>query len=176
MAEFKAFTFGVEVNGETVLSIINGMESRREEALDILKKNGISDPRPGEWYPQQAWLDAFREIAERFGDGCLYEIGKKIPENAKFPPHIDSLEKALLSIDAAYHVNHRGGGIGSYKFEKTGGHSGVMVCKNPYPCSFDRGIIEALVRAFSPEASVRHDAGAPCRQHGADSCTYIIEW
>jgi len=180
VTEFKAFTDGVEVNGETVLSVIYAMEEEQNSALAILESQGILDPRPGEWYRQQAWLDAFKEIAETVGSKALYKIGQKIPYNAKFPPAVNTVEKALHSLNATYHINHRGGGIGSYRFIETGERSGAMVCKNPYPCDFDRGLIEAVIDRFLPKesagATVRHDDTAPCRKIGADSCTYLVEW
>jgi len=180
MAQFKAFTSSVEVNGETVLAVVDGMGARRGRALEILAEKGTPDPEPGRWYPQQAWLDAFRAIAEEFGPDTLFSIGRRIPENARFPSEIDSIGKALASLNAAYHVNHRGGGIGSYRFEKTGLRSGRMICKNPYPCDFDRGIVTAVAEKFRPAdceaVVVSKDESAPCRKEGADSCTYLVAW
>jgi hypothetical protein len=95
MAQFEAFDPEVEVNGETVLSVIDGMGTYKSIGEKILQENGIVNPQPGEWYSQQAWLNAFRTIAEKVGDSTLYEIGKKIPENAQFPPEVDSTEKGL---------------------------------------------------------------------------------
>lgn len=180
MAQFKAFAKNVEVNGETVLSIVDGMGAFRNTALKILAENGINDPQPGQWYSQQAWLDAFQTIAQQVGKHTLYLIGQKIPENAKFPAGIDTLAKALASIDVAYHMNHRGGEIGYYRYEPLTERSAQMVCRNPYPCDFDRGIITAMAQKFKPQGAisvrVRHDDAAECRKTGADSCTYTIEW
>jgi hypothetical protein len=155
------------------------MGAFKSKALDILKKNGIDNPQPNLWYPQEAWLAAFREIQDTIGTSTLFQIGMKIPESAKFPPEINTIEKALGAIDVAYHMNHRGGEIGSYKFVPTGDRQAKMICRNPYPCDFDRGIIEAMVRRFKPAnsvAMVKHDNGQPCRKNGADSCTYLISW
>jgi hypothetical protein len=118
MAQFKAFAPNVEVNGETVLSVLDGMGPYKESGLKILADNGIKDPQPGVWYPQQAWLNAFKIIADKIGVCTLLAIGKTIPANAKWPPQVDTVEKALVSIDIAYHINHRGGEIGTYHFEK----------------------------------------------------------
>jgi len=85
----------------------------------------------------------------------------------------------LASIDVAYHMNHRGGEIGPYDFEKTGDRSGKMICPNPYPCDFDMGIIAAVANKFAPEGTfvtVKQDDSQPCRNEGADSCTYLISW
>ena len=179
MAQFRAFSGGVQVNGQTVLSLVKGMGAFAKTGTDILAQHGIKAPEPMGWYPQQAWLDAFQEISKSIGSRTLKQIGQSIPNSAKFPPGIDSVEKALTSIDVAYHMNHRGGEIGRYKFTKTGGTKGVMECHNPYPCDFDCGIIEAVVRRFMPagaKPSVVHDASKPCRAKQGDACTYSISW
>jgi len=179
MAQFKAFAAGVEVNGETVLAFINGMGSFSATGRHFLAVSGIKDPQPGAWYPQQAWLDAFKLIADRTGPGTLLAIGKAIPESAQWPPQVDTLEKALASIDVAYHMNHRGGEIGYYRYEPTGPQSGKMICNNPYPSDFDLGIIAAVARRFAPAGKfpkVVLDESAPTRRQGAESCTFLISW
>ena len=181
MAQFIAYSRGAMVNGQTVLSVVDGLGAHKRRALEILAENGIVDPVPGGWYLQQAWLNAFRTIGETLGASTLYSIGFKIPENADFPPAIETLGDAMESLDVAYHMNHRGGKIGHYKPERIGKKEARMVCNNPYPCDFDRGIIASLAQRFQPHghdhnASVRHDDDLPCRQKGADSCTYIVKW
>jgi hypothetical protein len=180
MAQFVALSPEVEVNGETVYAIVDGMGTFRSVAMEILEVNGIVDPQPGMWYAQQKWLDAFKKIAEALGPNTLFNIGLKIPENATFPPDIVTIEDALKAIDAAYHMNHRGGEIGEYRFQSNGPKTAKMICPNPYPCAFDRGIITAMAKRFKPKesplVSVSHDDSAPCRVNGADSCTYIVTW
>jgi len=186
--QFKAREPGVQVSGAAVLSIVEGMmhnsdsslrESLRSMALRMLAKHGIHDIRKDEWYPHQAWLDAFREISEHIGSATLRTIGEKIPETALWPSDIEKIEEGLSSIDVAYHMNHRGGEIGHYRFSATGTRSGKMVCDNPYPCAFDLGIIKATARRFTPKGTVvivEHDDSEPCRNKGGESCTYRISW
>jgi hypothetical protein len=179
MKQFQAHSPQVMVIGQTVLSVINGMGTFKESAAQILKRNGIPDPQPTAWYPQQAWLNAFREIAQTIGASTLNQIGKSIPGHAKFPPGIDTLEKALESIDIAYHLNHKGGEIGHLTFKKTGPSQGTITCQNPYPCDFDRGLIEAVAQKFKPANSilrVHHDPQQGCRSKQGESCTYVINW
>jgi len=179
MAEFVAMALNVEVNGQTVLAIVNGMGAFRSVALEILKSHNIDNPKAGSWYPQQAWLDAFKEIKGRIGTATLFQIGQKIPENAELPPQIDSIEKALESIDVAYHMNHRGGEIGRYAYSKLGPNQGKLVSANPYPCEFDLGLVTSFARRFSPvghPARVAHDDAQPCRRKGGGSCTYLVSW
>ncbi|THB67848.1 MAG: hypothetical protein D6E12_07790 [Desulfovibrio sp.] len=179
MAQFTGFAANVQVNGQTVLAVVDGMGSFRETALAILEANGISDPQPGQWYSQQEWLDAFQEIADRVGANTLNLIGRKIPDNADFPADINTLEKALASIDVAYHLNHRGGDIGEYGFIlDRDGQGATMACRNPYPCDFDLGIIQSMCQRFRGDrvVTIAHDNEQGCRKNGGDTCLYRVTW
>ena len=179
MKAFEASSTLVEVNGETVLSIVAGMGTSSSRATRILAKHGLEDPKPGTWYNQQRWLDAFKEIAETVGPNTLYRIGMQIPAHAKFPPQITTIEQGLAAIDMAYKMNHRGGEIGCYAFQSTGPKRAKLVCNNPYPSDFDRGIIQAMANRFKPEGSfvtVELDATQPTRKQGGESCTYLVAW
>jgi hypothetical protein len=180
MTMFKAMSPNTQVNGQTVLSVVDGMGAFKSRAITILSEHGIDDPQPNQWYSQQAWLDAFRTISEKIGPSTLVQIGKTIPKTAAFPPEIDSIEKALAAIDIAYHMNNRGGEIGHYTYSANGSKTTAkMVCNNPFPCDFDRGIIIAMSERFAPKGSspkVQHDDSQPCRKKGCNSCTYLISW
>lgn len=179
MRTFEAASAAVEVNGETVLAVVAGMTFGTSRALRVLAAHGIRDPRPGQWYRQQAWLDAFQEIAATLGPSTLFSIGQKIPENAWFPPSIDGIHKALAAIDAAYQANHRGGPIGSYHYQADGPCQALVICDNPYPSDFDRGIIAAMAERYKPagrQVRVELDPHRPTRKTGGDSCTFRVAW
>jgi len=183
MAQFIPFSENVEVNGYTVLSVVNGVNNLfKTKMLEILAKNNIENPQPENWYKQTDWLRAFKEISQKIGENTLFSIGKSIPENAIFPSTIDNLEKALASIDIAYKQNHRGGEIGYYKLASydEAKKEAVMECFNPYPCHFDRGIITTMTRKFAPlhavETFVVVDNSKPSRLTGSDTSWYIINW
>ena len=193
MAEFLSFDKRTEVNGQTILSVIDGMRGFETSARKILFENGIEDPMPDRWYSQQAWLNAFKQIALKIGDVILINIGKRIPDNARWPEHIDSIRSALESIDIAYHLNHRIGenilfdekkgtvlsGIGNYTYEEISDNSVKMICNNPYPCSFDKGILKAVALKFKPlgyTVLFKEHVADGCRKRGSDTCTYYISW
>lgn len=92
-----------------------------------------------------------------------------------FSPNVE----VNAQIDVAYHMNHRGGEIGNYEYQKTGERSALMICCNPYPCDFDRGIIESMIRRFKPKDSlmpmVDHNQDI-CRKKGDELCKYIVTW
>lgn len=179
MRPFVASSPSVEVNGETVLAVVAGMGLFQAKAHQILAEHGIEDPQPGRWYSQQAWLNAFKEISEQLGPSTLYQIGSKIPEKAQFPPDIQGVEAALASINQAYHMNHRGGEIGHYQVDMLGPARAKVVCHNPYPSDFDRGLVEAVAKRFKPAGSfvaVDPDPAAPSRKAGGESCTFHVTW
>ena len=194
MPQYVAIDDRVEVNSRTINSVLAGMKGFRSQAERILQAHGIFDLSPEAWIPQANWLEAFRTIGDTIGQSTLFAIGKMIPETAEFPPDINSIEGALASIDVAYHMNHRLEekplfvpetgelleGIGHYRVQETTGRSAIMVCRNPYPCRFDEGIIQAISERFKPDDSlyvqVDHDAESACRNKGGESCTYHIKW
>ncbi|MEL7001960.1 MAG: hypothetical protein AAFN93_04400 [Bacteroidota bacterium] len=193
MKQFVAENPDIEVNGSTVLSVVDGMGAIKNIALRILWENGIEVPKANQWYSQQRWLDCFKELSCNVGPNTLFGIGLAIPDNAIFPEDIDSIQKALESIDVAYHMNHRlhekilydslSGeklvGIGNYKYEETGQYSANIICDNPYPCEFDKGIITTMARRFRPKGAkliIKHRDELGCRKHGHDSCTYTVTW
>ena len=191
--EYKAFEDGIEVNGTTIMSIVDGMGVFRSPAERILKAVGLGDIVADDlhWYSQQSWLDAFNQIAEKIGEETLRSIGRKVPENAVFPPHIDNAEAALAAIDVAYHMNHRNSkgeilfnptrtppmleGIGHYQYEARGNGEAKLLCENPYPCAFDQGIISAMAKRFAVVVDIEH-LGGECRSRGAAACAYRVKW
>jgi len=182
MAQYVSFAPNIQVNGQTILSIVNAVAAYKDTMQEFLAKHGLKDIALEGWYSQQTWLDTFRDIGEQFGPNTLFAIGKAIPENAIFPPNIIDLQGALAVIDVAYHMNHTEGEIGYYKLLEfnQGLRMAIMECKNPYPSDFDRGIITTMARKFKPDdaivVKVELDANKPSRLNGAESCHYIVTW
>lgn len=169
-----------QVVGQSILAIVGGMEVVQARALRILEENGIAPLKADVWYPMSSLLNSFQLIFEKIGPSTVRAIGRKIPDNARFPANVDSLEKGLRSIDVAYHLNHRGSDkIGDYRYEQIDRRSARMVCDNPYPCDLDLGLIEAVCDRFRPKDAlwvrIEHDPKS-CRRRGDASCTYLITW
>lgn len=182
MSRYEALDDDVEINGQTILAMVEGVsrfsETYKDTVRTALADNGVVDPEPGEWYPQQAWLDAFGELADTLEPHLLDRIGEQIPDTADWPAGIAGVESGLRSIDEAYHRNHRGGDIGSYRVVDVDDRTGTVRCTNPYPCPFDRGIIRTVAREYAPvEAFVFvEETGDQCRADGGEQCTYTVHW
>jgi hypothetical protein len=194
MKKYKAINPNIEVNGQTVLALVDALGAMRDIGFKILKENGIDNPQKGEWYLQQSWLDSFTYIASVADSSTLYEIGSAIFNNAEFPSEINDIYDGLESIDVAYHLNHRLNGeilfnnetkekkegIGNYHYKNHDNRKVEIICDNPYPCDFDRGIIYSIAKKFKPNDAyfikVEHDKESFCREKGDQSCSYIITW
>ena len=74
MVQFIAFAPGVEVNGQTVLSVVEGMSMVKKLAREILENNGLVNVQPERWYSQQGWLDSFKAIASRVGGKEKFQV------------------------------------------------------------------------------------------------------
>lgn len=193
------FDPGIEVSGESLGAIMEGFKKYPSIASKYLAKYGLmsaDSPRllavdRTKWYPLKDWLSAHEGIAQEIGHNSLYGIGKNVPENAVFPPYINDIYAAVESIDVAFHLNHRKNGvvmfdpqtgmmlegIGHYRVDRAADEKKlIVVCDNPYPCEFDRGIISAMANRFERQARTVHDSESPCRRKGGDSCTYVVWW
>jgi hypothetical protein len=184
----------VQTTGSTVRSVIDCLPVGQDHRRATFKKFGIDSNTNETWYPLVPLLKTLHDLQATTGGMNLFQIGKAITASAKFPPMKD-LEMALNSIDIAYHMNHtldnkpmfnpvtgKTPGIGNYnlvQFDATK-RKATMICTDPYPSEFDRGIITQIVRNFRPKDSVKYqvdlDSTAESRAKNGKSCTYLITW
>lgn len=198
--QFKALEPGIEAAGASIGAFVEAFRLFPSVIFKKLTKYGIGKAVAGKqdveidtnaWYPQEAWLAAWEEIAADIGPRACYQIGRHLPKHAPFPPSITDINSGIASIDVAYHLNHRKNGrvmfdpntgvkmkgIGNYGFQPVAGERKIIsVCDNPYPCDFDRGIVTEIAARFQPQSRVTHNDQGPCRKRGADTCTYTVTW
>jgi hypothetical protein len=141
-----------------------------------------------DWFPLAANLRVLDDIGRTFGDAAVVAIGFSVPEHARFPPRIRTLQDALAALDVAFHSNHRCDGavmfdaatghmlegIGHYRCDDGGSDGLVSESTSVYPCSFDLGLVSGLVARFDPGAKVEHPSDGLCRTRGAVSCRYVV--
>jgi hypothetical protein len=170
----------IEIKGQSIMAVVAAMSIVQKRALKILAQQGITPLESERWYPLESFLEVFRAIQAEIGLNTIKAVGRKIPENAMFPPNIVTIEDGFRSIDVAYRMNHRGtGNIGGYHYSRTGERTAQMLCDNPYPCPMDEGLLESIGGRFRPQDSiwvrVEHQPGG-CRKDGAASCTFNLSW
>jgi hypothetical protein len=196
--QFQSFEPGIEVRGDCIGAFVDGFRQYPTVATKYLSKHNLLKRENGKapaldrtaWYSLDDWLLAFKGITEEVGNNSVFNVGKWIPKNAVFPPHVKDVHSAIQSINVAYHMNHRKGGvvmfdpdngnmlkgIGQYTYEQRAEREIALVCENPYPCELDRGIVTAMAARFETFAKTIHDENGKCRKKGDEVCTYVVTW
>lgn len=181
---------GLQTFSGRLIEIVKATVDKVALADQLIEKRLGKNASQDAWYDAPEYIALLHEVEQFLGAHTMFSVGKKIPEIAYWPAHINTVQAALASIDIAYHMNHRisgrlmfdattstmSEGIGHYAFRLDGKRRGIMCCDNPYPSNFDRGIITGTARRIRPNAEVCQDDSQPSRLHGGQACTFIITW
>lgn len=193
MLQHKVHDEIIEFMGTNVLAILNGLNEKSITEQEGFASIGMEFSVINEnyWYPFNTLLNAFRLMMEKKAGNTLFSIGRHVIEYSHFP-EMNTIEEGLASIDKAYHMNcsYMNGdsfydpdhdemkeGIGHYRYVKVpDANEAFMLCDDPFPCEFDRGLITRVAQAFDRSAKVIHDDEFGCRSKGSKSCRYIVIW
>lgn len=176
--EIKPFDKEAKVLGLALKSSIMSLPAfTQKNMFQLLKTIGIEELNVKTWYDMGAIAKFYSQIIKDFGPNTMFELGKSIPENASFPPEVDNIEAGLQAINAAYGTHHQGY-VGFYKVVEhdIASKKIIMQCYNPYPCSFDKGVITAMARKFQMGVRVDLDKTKPYKDNGGNESWYIITY
>lgn len=173
----------IETHGGALANLV---ETTGPLASRLLVEHGLS--LGWDWYPLHQVLAILNRVGRELGDDTLVRTGASVIDRVVFPPTVNSIGKALRSLDVAYHMNHRKNGAPMFANGRCSDGIGCYVCTDEtighfivdsasvYPCAFDRGLVTAIARQFEPRADVWHLDGARCRRLGSLTCAYAITW
>lgn len=165
---------GATVSGGNILSMLAAMGAFRRGGEQILERHGITKVAADQWYQLGDYVAALQEIETKIGPSTLFRVGQEIPNHIKLPPGIDTFEKVIGSFGPAFSMNHRGAGAGGITFEITGPDAGVITSGTPYPCDFDRGVIQGFFRKLvKGTLTYSHDA-TRCKKQGTETCVHNV--
>lgn len=163
------------VLGGNILSMLAAMGAFRRTGEQILATRGIQDISPDGWYSLRAYCEALTTIEQKMGPNTLFRIGTEIPNHIPLPPGLDTFEAVLGSFAPAFSMNHRGAGAGGITHSQTGAHAGRIVSGTPYPCDFDRGVIQGFFRKLlGPGYMFEHEPGS-CKKQGGATCAHRVQ-
>ena len=166
---------GAQVSGGNILSLLGAMQAFRRTGEQVLAAHGISDVRAEAWYPLDRYVAALDAITVRIGPKTIYRVGFEIPNHIALPPGLDSFEIIAGSFGPAFAMNHRGAGVGGISHTITGPRSARIVSGTPYPCDFDRGVIQGFFSTLlKTRCVIDADESAECKSRGGRSCTYDV--
>ncbi len=171
----RTFAPEIEVSGGNILSLLAALGSFRSMGEELLAEQGVSGVVAQGWYPLQGFLAALESISRKVGPHTLFQIGRRIPDHIFLPAKLNSFEDICAAFDAAFNLNHRGGDAGGIGYQVTGSRSATIVTSTPYPCDFDRGVIQGFFQRFmDSRVSVVHDEERACKAVGGTCCTYLV--
>jgi hypothetical protein len=172
---------GAMALGANIIATVEALGAYTSTGYRILAENGITNIKPDEWYPMQAFCSFFEALDRRVGASVFYIVGRTAACAVPLPPEVNTVEKALSRFDSVYKTYYRGGAwTDGWKVQIRGDQSAKLVFRGPFPDDFVRGLTEGFIRRFARgstgRVTVRIDAAAPRRDRGESSTTLLANW
>jgi len=188
---------GIEVSGRVIYGLIQafGLFKALASQLLLAERIGQAGPdgliivEPESWYPFDAFMRAFDRTSEQLSDSVLHQIGVTVGKTAEEPIPIKDMKTFAQVLDQGYHMHHRKNGrlmldhstgqvlegIGHYRYREQPDGTMEIETDNPYPCSFDKGLLFGGLRRVHAVGAILHDDSHQCRKRGKKSCVYVIK-
>lgn len=173
---------GAEVLGQAASAIFNHMLG--DEVMDSLRKHGVDQLKPDEWYPVDKFIEVFADWFRNPENTSnqLVSVGMAIIDNAMLPPEMESapLVQKLMLLGALHDINHRGtGDPGRYIIEQVGEKHLKYTTNTPYPDDMIYGYIYGVAKRFLPRGTrftVSYDPDIPRQHEGGTHTVFHLKW
>ncbi len=173
---------GAEVLGQAASAIFNHMLG--DEVMDSLRKHGVDQLKPDEWYPVDKFIEVFADWFKNPENTSnqLVSVGMAIIHNAVLPPEMESapLIDKLILLGKLHDINHRGSGDpGRYVIEQLGEKHLKYTTNTPYPDDMIYGYIYGVAKRFLPRGThftVSYDPDVPRQHEGGTHTVFHLRW
>ena len=178
MVEFVAFHPENETRGSAIAAAVEVIGYER--LVRALYRYGLTSIQRDAWYPQQTELDLLRDM-QRENSVTMLAVGMALADSAMFAASgVRTLLEALLRLNEAYQLTHRGHDIGSYAFQIQGKREGVLSCRTPYPADLEYGLLYRLAYKFRPPETtgfrLHRLEAVPDREGNDERSTFYLAW
>lgn len=165
-----------QVDGGTIELTMNGvMTVFRQRLREALAERGIEDVAEGRWYPLEDFTAVLEMIGENAGPSTLRKLGVAVADDVDWRDRPDSPADALDGIAEVMRRYHRGS-VGDYRLEEADDGRATVTCRGPYPCEFDKGILEGTAERFGASYARVDEVGDRCRDDRGTACSYEVRW
>lgn len=180
MARYVSFDQKVEVIGQNMLSFVQNINA--QNVMPLLKKHGLAEIDPEQWYPLQRWLDVLSDLSAQAGGVFdMVAIGAAISQTALMPPEVEKMpfEQFLYLVDQVYQMQHRNGDAGKVEIEKVADRHMKVIVRVPYPDDLEYGTTYGFAHRFLPKdarITVEYDPDLPRREEGGERTVIHVTW
>jgi len=162
-----------QVLGQYMLRIFNSDENP-ERLFALRQRSGLMEIEAGRWYPQAALLKFFQQVLKNDGEDVLFNTGLRMIGSTIFPPNVATFQEAVSSLDLGYTIAHRYQVGSMFGLRASGEMQLDIIAANPYPCPYDWGVLQGLMKKWAPAARLSHDFSQGCRLDGETACHYHL--
>lgn len=166
-------TMEPQVLGQYMLRIFQS-DPEPETQAPLLQKLNLQNVEAGRWYPQTYLLRYLDLVLRERGEDHLFETGMKLIASTLFPSNVTTFQEAISSMDLGYAIAHRNQVGAMFGLRASGDMQLDIIAANPYPCPFDWGILQGMMKRFAPAARLSHDFSQGCRLDGLTACHYHL--
>ncbi len=141
---------------------------RSEIIQPVLKKRGLENFDPNEWYPTQLLLDIIYEVYyEQNAWDALVAIGKKSAEDYPFAPDVVTFEDAVRAFNEAHHTIHHGiHPDQGFLINKVDENTLIITNNTPWPGDLIFGILFTFGKRFGTRDNNYQVESMPPDEHG----------
>ncbi|PKN26265.1 MAG: hypothetical protein CVU65_06215 [Deltaproteobacteria bacterium HGW-Deltaproteobacteria-22] len=162
-----------QVLGQYMLRVFNSVENP-ERFFPLRQKLGLMEVEAGRWYPQTTLLKFFGSVLKTDGEDILFHMGLQLIAGTAFPPNVVTFQEAISSMDLGYTIAHRYQVGAMFGLRASGEMQLDIIAANPYPCPYDWGILQGIMKNWAPAARLSHDFSQGCRLDGETACHYHL--
>ncbi len=162
-----------QVLGQYILRIF-AAGAEPERYISLRKKLDLLEVEAGRWYQQSQLLRFFEQVLRAEGEDVLFRTGLKMIEETVFPPNVKTFQEAISSMDLGYTIAHRNQVGSMFGLRASGELQLDVIAANPYPCPYDWGILQGIMKRMAPDARLSHDFSQGCRLDGETACHYHL--
>lgn len=167
------YTNGAEVLGQSASAIFNNI--RRDDVIESLKKHGVAQLEPDQWYPVDKFVDVMAEWYQNSSTtDNLVSVGMAIIENAPLPPEVNQQSpiEQLSLISMIHDQSHRNGDVGKHIIEQVNSEHIKITSNTPYPDDMIYGYIYGICKRFLVPNGYRFTLKYDdAKQHNGDKYT-----
>ena len=169
----------LEMLGINLRGFIDNIQA--SEIEPILKKYGLTNIEPLNWYLASTWVQVFNDLQESNTTSNFVAIGMEVGRIIPMPRNSDfTLPEVLMLWNAElYQPLFRNGDPGTVSYEKVSDTHYVSIHRHIWPDDFNYGMTYAFARRFLPpktQFKVYYDQQVPRLDEGGNETRIHIAW